>query len=385
MFDFIRPALAATVLAGAACGAQAQIAVSANDNKATLDNGANKVVANPPPDTVTLIDLGAKPPRVLGELAVPTSVVGPPMSVAVSPDEAIALVTRASKLDPADPSKVVADDTVSVIDLKATPPALIATLKAGAGASGVSFNKQGTLALVANRNDGTVSVFSMSGKTLTPAGTVKLGDDKSGPSHVMFTPDGKNALVTRDGDHTLSLLSVDGSKVESAKRDFAAGLRPYGLDIAPDGRFAVVANIGRNQGDADTVSVIDLQAKPIRVVETVTVGPTPEGIQLSPDGKTLAVVIHNGSGKAKESPFYNPNGLLLLYRVEGFKLTKFAQAPIGRWSQGIAFSADGATILVQNMLERDIQVFRLDANTLTDTGERIKLNGGGAAIRTAKF
>jgi hypothetical protein len=46
---------------------------------------------------------------------VPTSVVGPPMSVAVSPDESLALVTRASKLDPADATKVVADDTLTVI------------------------------------------------------------------------------------------------------------------------------------------------------------------------------------------------------------------------------------------------------------------------------
>jgi DNA-binding beta-propeller fold protein YncE len=258
-------------------------------------------------------------------------------------------------------------------------------LKAGAGASGVSFNKQGTLALVANRNEGTVSVFTVSGKTLTPAGTVKLGDDKSGPSHAMFAPDGKSALVTRDGDSTISLLTIDGSKVTAANRDFAAGLRPYGLDISADGRIAVVANIGRNLGDADTVSVIDLQAKPIRVVETVTVGPTPEGIQLSPDGKTLAVAIHNGSGKAKESPFYNANGQLLLYRFDGFKPVKFAQAPIGHWSQGIAFSRDGTTILVQNMLEKDIQVFRLDGSTLTDTGQRIKLSGGGAALRTAKY
>ena len=385
MNHFLRLCVVGIASSLAAAGAYAQLAVSANDNKVTLDNGTNRVVANPPPDTVTVIDLNAKPPRVLAELNVPTSVVGPPMSVAVSPDESLALVTRANKIDPADPTKVVADDTLTVIDLQAKPPAVIATLKAGLGAAGVSFNKQGTLVLVANRSEGSLSVFTVAGKTLSPAGNVKLGDDKSGPSHVVFTPDGKTALVTRDGDSTLSLLAIDGAKVESAKRDFAAGLRPYGVDIAPDGRIAVVANIGRNLGDADTVSVIDLQAKPPRVVETVTVGPTPEGIQLSPDGKTLAVVIHNGSGKAKESPFYNANGLLLLYRVDGFKLTKIAQAPIGRWSQGIAFSRDGATILVQNMLERDIQVFHFDGTQLSDTGQRIKLSGGGAALRTAKF
>jgi DNA-binding beta-propeller fold protein YncE len=385
MQAFFLKSITLASIAACSIGAHAQLAVSANDNKASLDNGANVVVANPPPDNVVVIDLSAKPPKVIAQLDVPNSVVGPPMSVAVAPDESIALVTCASKLDPADAKKVVPDDTLSVIDLQASPPIVIATLKAGLGASGVSFNKRGTLALVANRNEGTVSVFTVSGKVLTAAGKVSLGDSASGPSHVVFTPDGKSALVTRDGDSVLSLLAIDGSKVESAKRDFAAGLRPYGVDMSPDGRFAVVANIGRNLGDADTVSLVDLQLKPPRVVETVTVGPTPEGIQLSPDGKTLAVVIHDGSGKAKESPFYHPNGALLLYRVDAMKLTKIAQAPIGRWSQGIAFSKDGTTILVQNMLERDIQVFRFDGVKLEDTGQRIKLNGGGAAIRTAKY
>jgi len=37
------------------------------------------------------------------------------------------------------------------------------------------------------------------------------------------------------------------------------------------------------------------------------------------------------------------------------------------------------------MLEKDIQVFRFDGSALTDTGQRIPLNGGGAALRTAKY
>jgi sugar lactone lactonase YvrE len=63
-------------------------------------------------------------------------------------------------------------------------------------------------------------------------------------------------------------------------------------------------------------------------------------------------------------------------------LTKVADAPIGGWSQGVAFSADGRTLLVQNMVERDIQVFAFDGSVLRETC-RIPLAGGGAAIRTA--
>src|SRR6266446_3988267 len=198
-----------------------------------------------------------------------------------------------------------------------------------------------------------------------------------------FRPDGKMALVTRDGDERISVLSIDGTKVEYTKRDISAGLRPYGLDIASNGAFAAVANIGRGGGDADTVSVIDLKAKPPRVVNTVTVGQTPEGIKLSPDGSVVAVVVMNGSNKPKDSPFFSDAGKLVLLRVSGTDLSRLAEAPIGHWSQGAAFSPDGKRVFVGNMVEKDIQVFSLDGGTLRDTGVRIAVKGGPAAIRTA--
>ena len=363
--------------------AHAQLAISVNDNKVVLDNGTAKVVPNPAPDTVTIIDLKANPPRVVAEIKAPASVVGPPLSVALTPDESLALVTAAQKIDPADPTKRVPDNKVSVIDLKANPPAVIATLEAGASPAGLSINRQGTLALVANRAEGTVSVFTIQGKTVTPAGKVTIADAKSGVSHVTIAPDGKLALVSRDGDDRISVLSIDGTKVEYTKRDMNAGLRPYGIDIASNGVFAAVANIGRGQGDADTVSLIDLKANPPRVVETLTVGQTPEGIKVSPDNQHVAVVVMNGSNKAKSSPFYNDNGKLVMLRVSGTSLAKVAEAPIGHWSQGAAFSPDGKTVLVGNMVEKDVQVFAWDGRTLRETA-RIKVNGGSAALRTAE-
>jgi len=364
-------------------GAAAEIAVSTNDNKVALVNGATQVVRNPAPDTLTIIDLGASPPKVLAEIPVPGSVVGPPFSVALTPDERLALVASAMKVDPSDPTKQVPDNRLSVVDVAASPPRVIATLETGAGPSGLSVNRQGTLALVANRSEGTVSVFAISGQTVSPVGKVAIAPAASGTSHVAITPDGKTALVTRDGDHFISMLSIDGSKVEYTKRDLSAGLRPYGIDVSRDGSVAAVANIGRGGGDNDTISLIDLEAKPPRVVETVTVGQTPEGIKISPDGKIVAVVTMNGSNKPRESPFYGDAGKLLLYRIEGKRLLPVAAAWIGHWSQGVAFSADGKTVLVGNMVERNVQVLRWDGTALRDLGERIAVNGGPAAVRTA--
>jgi DNA-binding beta-propeller fold protein YncE len=361
----------------------AQIVVSANDNKAVLVDGVNTVPANPAPDTVSIIDLNVSPPKLLAEINVPASVVGPPSSVAIAPDESFAIVTAATKVDPADPKKTAPDNKVSIIDLKASPPALVATIEAGAGAAGVAINRAGNLVLVANRSEGSVSAFTVSGKTLTPVGKVQLGDAKSGPSAVSFSPDGKTALVTRDGDHKVSVLTIDGSKVEHSKRDLHAGLRPYPLDISSKGDIAATANIGMGGGDADTISLIDLSAKPARVVHTVTVGETPEGLTLSPDGSIAAVVLQNSTNKPKASPFYQPFGLVKLFRIEGKKFSPVTEAKIGSWCQGAAWSKDGKTLLIQCMVEKEIQVFSFDGKELKMTGA-IKVNGGPSGIRTAE-
>ncbi len=386
--------------------ANAQLAVSANDGHVAFVDGTMKVVADGK-DSITVFDLSKSPPAKITEIEVPASVVGPPHSVAVTPDERYAIVTSSMKIDPADPTKQIADNRVTLIELpaqsitarikgkitdalKKTDPnapqaKIVQTIEAGAAPAGVSINRKGDLVLVANRNDGSISIFTLKAGKLEAKGKLLVGDAKSSLGHIAITPDGQKALVTRDGDNVISVLNIEGDKVELAKRDIYAGLRPYGLSISNDGRFAAVANIGRGQGDADTISLIDLSKDPFRVVDTVSVGQTPEGIQISPDNKYVAVTVLNGSNKPKNSPFYNENGRLQMYAVDkDLKLTKASEIKIGGVSQGVAFSRNGRTILVQNLLEREIQVLTNASGRLTDTNQRIKLSGGPAGIRTAE-
>jgi DNA-binding beta-propeller fold protein YncE len=380
-----RVALAA-VVAGLALvpDVHAQLAVSVNDNKVILVNGAVKTVPNGPPDTLTVLDLGARPPKLIAEIPAAASVVGPPLSVAVTPDERLALVTVNQKIDPADTTKQTADNRLLVVDLTASPPAVLTTLETGKAPAGISINRQGTLALVANREEGTVSVFTIQGTAVAPAGKVTVGDAKSGTSHVAIAPNGKLALVTRDGDDRISVLAIDGTRVEYTKRDVYAGLRPYPIDIAGNGAFAAVANIGKGNGDIDTLSLIDLRGPQPRVVETVSIGAqSPEGTKISPDSSLVAVVAQDGSNRPKDFPYYNDSGKLVLFKVSGTSLTRVAEAPIGHWSQGVAFSGDSKTLVVGNMVEKDLWVFDWDGTTLRDTGQRIKVNGGSAATRTA--
>jgi DNA-binding beta-propeller fold protein YncE len=382
----------------------AQLAISANDAKVRLVDGKIEVQTSPSPDTLTFIDLRSNPAKVLAEIEAPNSVVGPPLNVAITPKEDVALVSSSMKIDPADASKLTPDDRVTVIDISALRPTLVgriksvvgvksapavpkvlATLQAGKGASGIAINKAGTLALVANREEGTLSVFTIAGTTVTPAGKVTVGGEKSEPSAVAIAPDGKSALVARNGDNRIAVLAIDGNTVTLTPREIAAGLRPNAIDIAATGEAAVVANIGVGGGDADTISVIDLKLDPPRVVNTYTVGQTPEGIKMSPDGKYVAVTVMNGSNKATSSPFFNDRGLLQVWSRTGTQLTRAGEMGIGRWCQGIAWAANGKTLLAQCMVEEEIIVARfsgLSGKSLQRAGV-IKTKGGPAGIGTA--
>ena len=144
-----------------------QLVVSSNDRKQALVNGIVTQIVNPPPDTATIIDLGARPPRIIAEIPAPGGVTGPPQAVAITRDRRLALIASSTRPDPATPGRSLPNDVVSVIDLQATPPTVIATVHVGGRAGGVSINRAGTLALVGTRSDGGVAVLRIAGTTVT--------------------------------------------------------------------------------------------------------------------------------------------------------------------------------------------------------------------------
>jgi len=361
--DNLHRMLPRAVLAGsllfAAAPCRADIALSSNDGHTALIDGAPGARPDPTADTLSVIDLARFPPRIVATIEVPGSVVGPPMALAVAPDESFAIVTSATKAEVATPPSVGPDDRVSVIDLKSSPPSIVQQVTAGAGATVVRIAPDGKLVLVANRMEGTVSVFRLAGARLEPINKIDLGNPKAGPSGIAFLPDGRTALLSRDGDHMVNVLHVNGEEVTIDKRPITTALKPYTLDINKAGTLAAVSNMGRVDGDIDSVSLIDLTVTPFRTVETISVGRVPEGLKFSPDGKILAVGTQEGSGKPASSPFHTEHGRLQLFAVEDQHLRKLAEAPIGGWTQGIVFARNGRTVLAQNMTEHTISVFRI--------------------------
>jgi DNA-binding beta-propeller fold protein YncE len=371
--------LAVLAALGVHAPVRAQLVISANDGKAVLVNGVNVVPVPPGLDTITILDASVTPPTVVTELRVPNSVIGPPQNVAIAPDGSSADTPASTTVPPADASKSVNDSTMTIVDLRRAPAAVVGTMAAGVMASGASFSPDGRLLLVANRGEGTVSVFTVNGATLTAAAKVDLAAPNSGPSHVAFTPNGRMALVTRNNDHLVSVLTISGTEVSYTKRDIVAGLKPYGLDITPDGTLAIVGNTGSGTtGSVDTVAVIDLTLDTPRTVDYVTVGVIPEAVGISPDGRFAAVTVMNGTNAVPSSPIYNNFGRLRVFAIGNKTLTPVAEARIGNWCQGVTWPTRN-TVLAQCMSEREIQAFRFDGKTLTAAGS-VKVNGGPAGI-----
>ena len=384
-FPFGCGAVAAAALYAIAGAAHAQIMIIGNDEKVGFDAELKQVQNPPGKDTVSIVDM-SKPAalKIIASIPLMNTVIGPPTNLAVTPSRDLALV--ANSINPQQDGnawKNVPDDKVFVIDLKENPPKIIATVTAGKQPSGMAINAKGDLALVCNRADGTVSVLSITGKDVKVSDTVTVGAAGDSVSAVAITPDGKRALVAKAAANKIALLSIDGGKVSYDKRDLPAGIFPYNVAIAPNGKIALTAdngNSGSSDGNVDTVSVIDLEANPVRVIDHITVGDSPEGLAISPQGNLAVAIEASGSNVAKSNWFHHDGGTVRILRIDGKKVTNAGGVTVGGLPEGAVFSADGRYLYVGNFIDGDLSVLKINGTTLTPAG-RLKLPGHPASMR----
>jgi DNA-binding beta-propeller fold protein YncE len=375
-------AVACLAMASLSCVQAAPFLIVGNDEKLLWDDQGKPIVSPAGKDSVVILDLAnPESPKIVANLPLKNSVVGPPVNVAIDPTNSVALV--ADSIDVAkdgDALKMNPDDKVYVIDLKADPPKLAGTVTVGKQPSGLSFNPAGNLALVTNRADKSISVLSVKGTDVKVIDTIDMGDIVS---HVEFTPDGKRALATKFNSHKLSLLDINGDKVTYSKLDLPTGQWPYNVAVAPNGKIALTADnggAGSSDGSVDTVSVVDLELNPIRITDRVVVGDGPEGLAISPKGDVAVAVILEGSNN-KSAYFYKRNGTAAVLRIDGKKVTKVGDIELGGLPEGAAFTPDGKYLFIGNYLDQDLSILKVDGSKITDTGTRFKLPGHPASVR----
>jgi DNA-binding beta-propeller fold protein YncE len=375
---------AATFLVAASSSAlhAAPFLIVGNDEKLLWDDKGNGILSEPGKDSVLILDLAdPEDPKIIANLPLKNSVVGPPVNVAIDLTNSIALVADSIAVTKdGDKLKAGPDDKVHVIDLKANPPKLANTVTVGKQPSGLSFSPSGNLALVTNRADKSISVLSVKGTDVKVIDTVDMGDIVS---HVVFTPDGKRALATKFNAHKVALLDVDGDKVTYSKLDLPTGQWPYNVDVAPSGKIALTADngaAGSSDGSVDTVSVVDLELNPARITDRVVVGDGPEGLAISPKGDVAVAIILAGSNN-KSAYFHKRNGSVSVLKIDGKKVTKVGDVEVGGLPEGAAFTPDGKYLIVGNYLDQDLSILKVNGSEITDTGKRFKLPGHPASVR----
>jgi DNA-binding beta-propeller fold protein YncE len=352
------------------------------DEKLLWDDEGKPVLATPGKDQVLIVDLAdPENPKTVASLPLKNSVVGPPVNVDIDPTGTVALVADSvDVVKEGDALKQVPDSKIHVIDLKATPPRLAATLTGGKQPSGLSFSPDGKMALVANRGDNSISVLSVDDAGIKITDTVSMPDSVA---HVAFTPDGKRALAVRFPGHKISVLDITGNKVSYNKVDLPTGQWPYNVAVTPNSKIALTSDnggAGSSDGSVDTTSVIDLEANPPRIIDRVVVGDGPEGLAISPKGDLAVSVILRGSNM-KNAFFHERNGSVAVLKIDGKKVTKIGDIEVGGLPEAAIFTPDGKYILVGNYLTQDFSILKVDGTNVSDTGKRFQVPGHPASAR----
>jgi YVTN family beta-propeller protein len=123
------------------------------------------------------------------------------------------------------------------------------------------------------------------------------------------------------------------------------GGSPKGIDITPDGRKAFVAN-----RDSDTVSVIDVEGK--MVTTTIPVNNGPMEVATTPDGRQAYVTN------------FDANTLSI---IDTASLTVTATVPVGELPYGVTISQDGRRAYISNHDSDTVSVIDTGNNTVIAT------------------
>jgi len=135
---------------------------------------------------------------------------------------------------------------------------------------------------------------------------------------------------------------------------------PTNLQITPNGRLGLVANSVTSVQDGgawktapdDKLYVIDLDASPPKLIDTVTVGKQPSGLAISRKGDL--VLIANRAGKS-----------VSVLSIEGTTVKTVAEVPTGNEVAAVAIAPDGKRAFAVMNLVNKVAVLAIDGTKVT--------------------
>lgn len=185
----------------------------------------------------------------------------------------------------------------------------------------------------ANKPPAQIAIVDM--KTWRVIRSVTSGHETEG---IEFSRDGNAMLVTNEGDDTVSIYHVrTGAPLRTVK--LAAGGRPRGIRLSPDGKDYVVTLESLSK-------FVVIDARTYQVVKTVDTKLGPYGVAFGPDGKRLFVAA------ARDRT---------VQVFDGRSYEHVADVPVGQRCWHFSFTPDGAKLLVA--CGRSDAVYVLDAQS----------------------
>ncbi|QDH17226.1 YncE family protein [Swingsia samuiensis] len=361
----------------------AQTVISANDGHTTLQN-AVQVLPHPlQPDSLSILEKNAQGIwHVQSSINVPASVVGPPTALTFTHDGKTALISAAAKPDTTS-NKIVPDDLISLIDISDTnKPRLLQQIASAPGVTTMRFTPDGQHLLVANGKSGVLTWFTYQNGKLGNRKVITL-PGFGFPSGLEIFPDGKRALVSLWQTDRAYIIQINGDQVTVNPKPLMIEHGPWTIRVTKDGHYALMNLLGHGKGLPGSVVVFNLETEPFKEIQRVTVPNAPEGLDISPDGQSVAVVSQNGSTMQPNNPLYHPEGIVTVFSFSNGHLSQQAQAKGPLWPQGLVFSPDGSEIITQGMMDHSVMTFKWDGHSLASAGAA-PLPGGGADIERAR-
>lgn len=267
--------------------------------------------------------------------------------------------------------------------------ALFASSTATADGRGIS-----SRLLVLNMHDDSLMVFDLPSHRLSA--TISVGHE---PHEVAVMPDGSKAYISNAGDGSLTVIDLHSLSVLRTLTPERLAT-PHGLGISHDGRYLLVTSEGSRRfyqfetkrdvliraitsmeegmrmiamprkgwnayaTNRHSNSITQLDAKRLNIETHIQVGPGPEGIVLTPDGRRLLVALRD-AGEV----------VIMKAGSEGIE----ARVATGQSPVRIAVTPDGSLALVSNQDSDDLTV--IDLNAQTSSGAIAVGKGpGGLAI-----
>lgn len=361
-------------------GAASNLVVIGNDQSVRYRENRMEFLESSSPGSLTIRDFGTFPPAVREVSAVPLSVIGPPTCVALIPGSSLALVAQAMATGKRDGAYIhVPRSTVTLVDLNGVALTSITT---GLQPSGVSVRKDGRIALVANRGEGTISVLQIE---LSPASVkeiarTKVAEPAESVAHVEISPDGRYAVATLSGPTApaVLVLALDDAGDPTVIQRLPGGVTPYSVRFLPDGNGFFLADVG-----ADDVALFDFSEGSAKLRQKFPVGRIPEGVDISADGEWVAVSCFQGANLLDQThPKYGQGAEVFMLRREapkegiaGAVYRLETKIPVRGAPQFAVFSADGRYLVVSATSYQALDIYRRENGKFIKAGSSLEVNG----------